>query len=97
MGFRVERTESRSAESDMATLSHVLPEDLLKYGLIPEFIGRLPVIATLDPLDEAGADRDPGRAEERAGQAVPAALRPGRQRGPGLHGGRAGRDRATRR
>ncbi len=29
------------------------PEDLLKYGLIPEFVGRLPVIATLDDLDEA--------------------------------------------
>ena len=28
------------------------PDDLLKYGLIPEFIGRLPVIATLDELDE---------------------------------------------
>ncbi|HLA47748.1 MAG TPA: ATP-dependent Clp protease ATP-binding subunit ClpX [Nitrospinota bacterium] len=34
------------------TLKHVQPEDLLKYGLIPEFIGRLPVIATLDDLDE---------------------------------------------
>lgn len=34
------------------TLSHVEPEDLLKYGLIPEFIGRLPVIAALDELDE---------------------------------------------
>ncbi|RME95669.1 MAG: ATP-dependent Clp protease ATP-binding subunit ClpX, partial [Alphaproteobacteria bacterium] len=29
------------------------PEDLLKFGLIPEFIGRLPVIATLEDLDEA--------------------------------------------
>ncbi len=29
------------------------PEDLLKFGLIPEFIGRLPVVATLDDLDEA--------------------------------------------
>ena len=29
------------------------PEDLLKYGLIPEFVGRLPVIATLEDLDEA--------------------------------------------
>ena len=29
------------------------PEDLLKYGLIPEFIGRLPIIATLEDLDEA--------------------------------------------
>ncbi len=34
-------------------LSLVEPEDLLKYGLIPEFIGRLPVIATLEDLDEA--------------------------------------------
>ena len=33
--------------------SKVLPEDLLKFGLIPEFIGRLPVIATLEDLDEA--------------------------------------------
>jgi len=33
-------------------LSEVQPEDLLKYGLIPEFIGRLPVIATLEELDE---------------------------------------------
>lgn len=33
-------------------LSQVLPQDLLKYGLIPEFVGRIPVIATLDALDE---------------------------------------------
>lgn len=33
-------------------LSMVLPEDLVKFGLIPEFVGRLPVISTLDPLDE---------------------------------------------
>jgi len=34
------------------TLKHILPEDLLKYGLIPEFVGRLPVIATLNSLNE---------------------------------------------
>jgi ATP-dependent Clp protease ATP-binding subunit ClpX len=34
-------------------LREVEPEDLLKFGLIPEFIGRLPVVATLDDLDEA--------------------------------------------
>lgn len=34
-------------------LHRVEPEDLLKYGLIPEFIGRLPVISALNPLDEA--------------------------------------------
>lgn len=33
-------------------LQHVQPEDLLRFGLIPEFIGRLPVLVTLDPLDE---------------------------------------------
>ncbi|MEZ5891852.1 MAG: ATP-dependent Clp protease ATP-binding subunit ClpX [Parvularculaceae bacterium] len=35
-----------------AILSEVEPEDLLKFGLIPEFVGRLPVIATLEDLDE---------------------------------------------
>jgi ATP-dependent Clp protease ATP-binding subunit ClpX len=34
-------------------LKEVAPEDLVKFGLIPEFIGRLPVIATLEDLDEA--------------------------------------------
>ncbi|PLS16893.1 ATP-dependent Clp protease ATP-binding subunit ClpX [Bacillus sp. M6-12] len=38
--------------NEKALLSKVLPEDLLRFGLIPEFIGRLPVIATLTPLDE---------------------------------------------
>ena len=34
-----------------AILKQILPQDLLKYGLIPEFVGRIPVVATLDPLD----------------------------------------------
>lgn len=38
-------------------LSLVLPEDLLKFGLIPEFVGRLPVISTLEPLDESALVR----------------------------------------
>ncbi|WP_019533445.1 ATP-dependent protease ATP-binding subunit ClpX [Paenibacillus ginsengihumi] len=38
-------------------LSLVLPEDLLKFGLIPEFVGRLPVISTLEPLDETALIR----------------------------------------
>ncbi len=38
-------------------LSMVLPEDLLKFGLIPEFVGRLPVISALEPLDEAALIR----------------------------------------
>ena len=39
------------------TLKKVEPEDLIKYGLIPEFIGRLPVTATLEELDEAALVR----------------------------------------
>ncbi|WP_066311512.1 ATP-dependent protease ATP-binding subunit ClpX [Bacillus sp. FJAT-29814] len=39
--------------SSKEVLSKVLPEDLLRFGLIPEFIGRLPVIASLEQLDEA--------------------------------------------
>ncbi|HZG60724.1 MAG TPA: ATP-dependent protease ATP-binding subunit ClpX [Anoxybacillus sp.] len=46
-------TEVNQEELDDKTLlSKVLPEDLLKFGLIPEFIGRLPVITTLEQLDE---------------------------------------------
>ncbi len=43
----------RSDEKDIGeVLGKVLPEDLLKYGLIPEFVGRLPVITSVDNLDE---------------------------------------------
>jgi ATP-dependent Clp protease ATP-binding subunit ClpX len=46
-------SDNKNADLDKkALLSKVLPEDLLKFGLIPEFIGRLPVIASLEPLDE---------------------------------------------
>ncbi|MNI21981.1 ATP-dependent Clp protease ATP-binding subunit ClpX [compost metagenome] len=38
-------------------LTMVLPEDLLRFGLIPEFVGRLPVISTIEPLDEAALVR----------------------------------------
>jgi len=43
----------KSKASLSETLSHVMPQDLLRYGLIPEFIGRLPIIVPLEPLDEA--------------------------------------------
>ena len=70
----------------------VEPEDLLKYGLIPEFVGRLPVVATLEDLDEASLEADPHPAEKRAGEAVPAAVRDGDDR-PYAGGGGAGRHR----
>ena len=40
-------------------LAEVEPEDLLKFGLIPEFVGRLPVLATLEDLDEEALVRIP--------------------------------------
>lgn len=50
IGFGAETKKDEVAEKNL--LSKVLPEDLLRFGLIPEFIGRLPVIATLEQLDE---------------------------------------------
>ena len=52
MGFR-SSPETRKKRNVGELLQHVMPEDLLKFGLIPEFIGRLPIVATLDALDEA--------------------------------------------
>ena len=51
MGFGAE-IKSRNERRVGDLLSLIQPEDLLKYGLIPEFIGRLPVIATLHDLDD---------------------------------------------
>jgi len=52
IGFAAE-VKSRDNRKDMTkVLRDVQPEDLIKYGLIPEFVGRLPVVATLEELDE---------------------------------------------
>jgi len=51
MGFGAE-VHSKKEKDPSELLKHILPEDLLKYGLIPEFVGRLPVIVTLTALDE---------------------------------------------
>ena len=48
-GAKVNRKEEKKLSE---TLKSLEPEDLIKYGLIPEFIGRMPIIATLDDLDE---------------------------------------------
>src|SRR5207245_2288066 len=49
MGFRSVAT---SEEPDKSILTKLIPDDLLKYGLIPEFVGRLPVAVSLDSLDK---------------------------------------------
>lgn len=51
LGFGAD-IQSKKEKNVGEILKHILPEDLLKYGLIPEFVGRLPVIVTLDALDE---------------------------------------------
>ncbi|MFM6307266.1 MAG: ATP-dependent protease ATP-binding subunit ClpX [Dolichospermum sp.] len=52
MGFvqpgEVQTKEKRAAD----TLRHLQPDDLVKFGMIPEFIGRIPMVAVVDPLDE---------------------------------------------
>ena len=49
IGFRAE-VRQRSERDDTEVLRHVLPEDLMKFGLIPEFIGRLPVVGAVSQL-----------------------------------------------
>ena len=50
MGFKAHELPEQKREDSV--LSHLIPDDLLKYGLIPEFVGRLPVAVSLDALDK---------------------------------------------
>ncbi len=51
LGFKAAGPES--SDSQLVSAEEITPADLLKYGLIPEFVGRLPVIASLGELDQA--------------------------------------------
>ncbi|GAP97800.1 ATP-dependent Clp protease ATP-binding subunit ClpX [Leptolyngbya sp. NIES-2104] len=51
MGF-VQSGEQSKEKRTADVLQHLEPDDLVKFGLIPEFIGRIPVMAVVDPLDE---------------------------------------------
>ncbi|MES1943303.1 ATP-dependent protease ATP-binding subunit ClpX [Salinisphaera sp. PC39] len=53
IGFSADVKSTDDQRSLGEVLAGVEPEDLIKYGLIPEFVGRLPVVATLEELDEA--------------------------------------------
>ena len=90
LGFKAADAEADAATTrshrDTELLRKTEPQDLIKYGLIPEFVGRLPVMGILDELDEAGADRDSHQAAQRHPQAVPAAVRV-RECAPALHAG----------
>ncbi len=52
IGFGAEVRSQDNRKDISRVLRDVQPEDLIKYGLIPEFVGRLPVVATLEELDE---------------------------------------------
>ncbi len=52
IGFGADITARSDREEHERLLRQLEPEDLIKYGLIPEFVGRLPVVATLEELDE---------------------------------------------
>ncbi|MBZ0090500.1 MAG: AAA family ATPase, partial [Thermoanaerobaculia bacterium] len=51
MGFGAE-IKGKKEKAKSNPLEKALPEDIIKFGMIPEFVGRLPVVATLEPLDE---------------------------------------------
>ncbi len=52
IGFSAEIRSKESEANFGEILKSIEPEDLIKYGLIPEFVGRLPIVATLEELDE---------------------------------------------
>ena len=52
IGFAAEVKSEEDKRKNRKKLQDIEPEDLIKFGLIPEFVGRLPVIATLEELDE---------------------------------------------
>jgi len=57
IGFSAEVRSLKDEDNIGKLLLDVEPEDLVKYGLIPEFVGRLPVVATLQELDESALVR----------------------------------------
>ncbi|MGH2459958.1 MAG: ATP-dependent Clp protease ATP-binding subunit ClpX [Chloroflexota bacterium] len=52
LGFKPDHTSSPAGTETAEMLQQVIADDLLKYGLIPEFIGRLPVVVSVDPLNK---------------------------------------------
>lgn len=57
IGFSAQVRSKDDKRSGGEFMKNLEPEDLIRYGLIPEFVGRLPVVATLDELDEAALKR----------------------------------------
>jgi len=91
MGFgAIGEAQKHAGAARDEMLQHAEPEDLLNFGFIPEFIGRLPILTTLAELTEEQLVFYSHRAEERADQAIRQAHGDGR-RGTGIHARRAAR------
>ncbi len=56
LGFGAD-VKSKEENSSLNKFEDIQPQDLIKYGMIPEFVGRLPIVATLDSLDETALER----------------------------------------
>ena len=92
MGFRTDEAKeaafTESNKRDTELLAQVEPQDLIKFGLIPEFVGRLPVVGVLERSRRRCLGRNPDQAEECHREAVSAAVRI-REREAAFHRGRA--------
>jgi ATP-dependent Clp protease ATP-binding subunit ClpX len=54
LGFNSDRSQAPATKKAVAKLADVEPSDIINYGFIPEFVGRLPIIATLEEMTEDG-------------------------------------------
>ena len=84
LGFSAEVRAPRPSATPTTLFAQVRPEDLTKFGLIPEFIGRLPMIASVNKLDRDALMEILTVPAQRARQAVPEAVR-ARRRRAGVH------------
>ncbi len=69
------KASGASGRRDTNMLEQVQPVDLIKFGFIPEFIGRLPVVGVLEDLSKDALGPDPHETEERGGPSVPTTIR----------------------
>ena len=96
IGFGAEVASPDDRKNLSALLRETEPEDLIKFGLIPEFVGRLPVAATLEELDEAALIEILVEPKNALAEAVPEDVPDGGRRARDPRGRAAGHRRARR-
>ena len=68
------RSPPRRIARNIELLEQAQPTDLIRYGLIPEFVGRLPVVGVLGDLDKGALMQNSDRTEKRAHPAISESL-----------------------